>query len=262
MPVERPPILQGSAEQQLAALRDYLFRLAGSLENVQSAPAVSASTAVKSGAGGAGSGTSAATEEKIRQNARELKALILKTAHEITAEMDSREEEYKGYFLAQSEFGDFEENLDLRIATSARNIIESYDYESAIRAAQDIAENVQEYYTQISGEIRRGFLDDPDHPGETVFGIAISSNLRFTSAQPVERDGYEYYELEARQTFGLYTATGWQFWINGHKAGWFDSLDGMLHVANIYVEDNLRFGDTWRMRQTDRNELEIMYVGV
>jgi hypothetical protein len=144
--------LQGSAERQLAALRDYLFRLAGSLESIQSAPAVSVGTAAKSGAGDAA--------EKIRQNARELKALILKTADTITAEMDSREEEYRGYYLAQSEFGDFEENLDLRIATSARNIIESYDYESAIRAAQDIAENVQEYYTQISGEIRRFLRDD------------------------------------------------------------------------------------------------------
>ena len=239
--------MQGSAEQQLAALRDYLFRLAGSLESVQSAQAVSVGTAAKSGAGDAA--------EKIKQNARELKALIIKTADTITAEMDSREEEYKGYFLAQSEFGDFEENLDLRIATSARNVVESYDYASAIRGVQDAC-------TQISGEIRRGFLNDPDHPGEMVFGIAISSDLRFTGAQPVERDGYEYYELEGRQTFGLYTATGWQFWIGGHKAGWFDSHDGMLHVANVYVEDNLRFGETWRARKTGADEFEIVYVGV
>jgi hypothetical protein len=124
--------LQGSAEQQLAALRDYLFRLAGSLESIQSAPAVSVGAAAKSAAGGAGDAA-----EKIRQNARELKALILKTADTITAEMDSREEEYRGCFLAQSEFGDFEENLDLRIETNARNIVEGYGYASAIRAAED-----------------------------------------------------------------------------------------------------------------------------
>lgn len=247
MPVERPPILQGSAEQQLAALRDYLFRLAGSLESVQSAQTISVSAATSAG--------SAAAVEKIKQNARELKALILKTADTITAEMDSREEEYRGYFLAQSEFGEFEETLDLRIETNARNVVESYNYAASIRAVQDA-------YTQISGEIRRGFLNDPDHPGETVFGIAISSSLRFTGAHPEERDGSVYYELEGRQTFGLYTATGWQFWIEGHKAGWFDVGDRMLHVANVYVEDNLSFGNTWRARKTGADEFEIVYVGV
>ena len=265
MPVERPPILQGSAEQQLAALRDYLFRLAGSLENVQSAPVYTAGTMAQTGTGGingSGSGTSAATEEKIRQNARELKGLIIKTANTITHEMNSREEEYKDYFLAQSEFGEFEENLDLRIETNARNVVEGYNYASAIRTAQNSADKAKDYYNQISGEIRRGFLNDPDHHGETVFGIAISSSLRFTGAQPVERDGSVYYELEERQTFGLYTATGWQFWINGHKAGWFNVGDGMLHVANVYVEENLHFGDKWRARKTGADEFEIVYVGV
>jgi len=103
-------------------------------------------------------------------------------------------------------------------------------------------------------------MEDPDQPGELVFGIAISAQLRFTG-EVRAKDGYEYHELEGRQTFGLYTATGWQFWIDGHKAGWFDSEDGMLHVANVFIEDTLSFGGSWRVRRVGA-ELEIMYMGV
>ena len=259
---ERPPILSGSTQQQLHALRDYLMRMAASLESAGNAPAYSLSP-VTNGAQPARAGAAGERDaiERMRQNARELKALILKTAHRIESEMDSREELYRGWFLAQSAFGEFEENLELRIATDARGVVESYGYEAAIRSAQDSIGLVQSYLTQINGEIRRGFLEDPDRPGELAFGIAISSSLRFTGSIQ-SREGYEYHELEPRQTFGLYTSTGWQFWIDGHKAGWFDSLDGMLHVANVFVEDTLQLGASWRMRPSaDGTELEIMFVG-
>ena len=42
-----------------------------------------------------------------------------------------------------------------------------------------------------------------------------------------------------------YTATGWQFWINGSKKGWFDSADGMLHAGNLQVEQLLQLGADW-----------------
>lgn len=265
MPVERPPILQGSAEQQLAALRDYLFRLAGSLETVQSAPVFTAGAMSQAGTGGisgSGSGTSAATEEKIRQNARELRALIIKTANTITAEMDSREESYYGDFVARSDIGTFEQEWKMEAETTARSVVESFQQTSVVNVSSDQLEEFQKYVEQINGEIRRGFLDDPDHPGETIFGIAISSHLQFTSEVQTHK-GYEYYELTSGQTFGFYTSTGWQFWIDGRKAGWFDITDGFLHVANIYVENQVYFGDTWRMRQTRGGaEIEIIYVGV
>ena len=49
----------------------------------------------------------------------------------------------------------------------------------------------------------------------------------------------------------LYTATGWQFWIAGAKRGWFDSRDGMLHAANLAVENSLRLAGGWLLTGTD-----------
>jgi hypothetical protein len=100
-----------------------------------------------------------------------------------------------------------------------------------------------------------------------VTGIAISQNLRFAgecgpSDQHNPGDGYTYYYLESGQTFGLYTSTGWQFWIDGYKKGWFNSVDGMLHVANIIVEVSMQIGDSWQIKAApDGSEFEILYVG-
>ena len=72
-------------------------------------------------------------------------------------------------------------------------------------------------------------------------------------------DGADYYQLSSGQTFGLYTSTGWQFWINGWKKGWYDSVDGMLHIANVAVENALQLGGQWQLVNSDG--LGIKYTG-
>ena len=79
---EIPPQLQGSPEQQLVAMRDYLVRLAQSLEPVGRSAAAAAKTGVAAGA-------QEKAAEQIRSTANSLKALIIKTADEITAYTDS-----------------------------------------------------------------------------------------------------------------------------------------------------------------------------
>ena len=52
--------------------------------------------------------------------------------------------------------------------------------------------------------------------------------------------------------------TGWQFWVNGRKVGWFDSSDGMLHTVSQMVEEEIRMGD-WRM--SARGGFGLKYMG-
>lgn len=260
---EKPPILQGSPEDQIRALRDYLFRMAGSLETVITAPAVGTGTTVKrTRADGTvvmetGSAAQADTDA-IRRSAAELRALIIKSANDLQAEMDTKEETYNGRFLAQDDFQTWELDLDSRIQTNAQGVIESYGFQESITSTQN---QMQDYFTRIDGEIRRGYLEDPDNPGQYVFGIAISSNLQFSGTSQ-DKDGYTYYELEGNQTFGLYTASGWQFWVNGRKQGYFNSEDNKLHVRNIVADDSLQIGDDWQIRAfPESQELEFVYVG-
>ena len=188
----------------------------------------------------------------------ELKSMINDKETYLLNYIDGKDETYRGLFLAQSDFGTWERRLDSRIQTNAQGVVESYGFRESINSTQT---QMQDYFTRIDGEIRRGYLEDPDNPGQYVFGIAISSNLQF-SGTVQDKDGYTYYELVGNQTFGLYTASGWQFWVNGRKQGYFNSEDNKLHVRNIVADDSLQIGTDWQIKAfPDSQELEFVYVG-
>lgn len=288
---EKPPILSGNSQQDLKALHDYLFRMAGSLEPVvASAPAASV-TYDSRGREQYSPGSSVVTDktaiEAVRKNAAELQALIIKTADNLGAQIESGDtyvmeyvestnETFRSDYVAQSEFGAFQESITTEITQTAKDTVESYNYDQAISAVTDSVnaaganiQLLQSYITDIDGEIRRGIVKDPTDDTYVV-GIAISQNLSFSGEvgelDPNNpNDGYTYYYLEPDQTFGLYTSTGWQFWIDGYKRGWFDSQDGMLHVANIYVESTLQIGPDWEFsysqEQSGPSTLWLNWVG-
>lgn len=273
-----PPILSGTSAQQITALRNYLVRMAVQLNSASTAPAVTTMYTTADGrrvyknaasAAPAQESTGGADIEAVRKNARELRQLIIKTADGLAGDIEAEGEEARHYtdaqlstlgesYLGRSEFGAFTENIESQIENSARGAIESYNYAQRIDSAQAELALLQSYITEIDGEIRRGLVTDPE-TGETVTGIAISQSLQFTGEVSRGDDGRNYYRLASGQTFGLYTATGWQFWINGYKRGWYNSVDGMLHVANIAVENNLALGGNWRIVNDDG--LGIMYTG-
>ena len=276
---EKPPILSGDNRQDLVKLRDYLFRMVQSLETASGADAAAeagglAVSYAKNGTQILKPGGSETDIDTVRRNANELKALIIKSANKlqeqieagdesVTQYFDQRLEAFDSYYLAKSEFGTFEENIDTRIETTARGVVESYDYDASIRSVQGDIGLLQNYYETIDGEIRRGIVLDPS-TGNYVVGIAISQNMQFAGeCGPTDPnnpgDGLTYYYIESGQTFGLYTSTGWQFWINGVKRGWFSSEDSMLHVSKIVVEEELQLGENWKI--TTVGGFGLRYVG-
>lgn len=266
--VELPPILSGSADRQLSVLRSYLVRMVQQLNTATSAESTGV-TVTNVGVPKAQTEQNEKSVEEVRKNARDLRALIVKTANTLSGDIilsqdqqrryvDDATEQLSSLLVAKSEFGSFTEKIENQITTTARGVVESYDYDELISSAEDSIALLQSYMTNINGEIRRGLVTDPD-TGETVTGIAISQNLQFTGVIEKGEDGAEYYELSTGQTFGLYTSTGWQFWIDGHKRGWYDSVDGMLHIANTAIEDTLQIGGSWRI--LNDNGLGIKYIG-
>lgn len=262
-------MLRGSTEQQVKQIRDYLVRMSRSLGTAESAPTA---TAVQSGRGRTGETASGnpdkETVDAIRTTAARLKALIVKTAEDlgtqissdvngVYAHIDSVENSLSSIYLARSDFGAYTETVQSTIEQTAKRTVESYDYQAQIDAVNALYGDMDNYVTAIRGEIRRGIITDPE-TGEEQMGIAISENLSFTGVTRTE-NGQIYYELSPGQTLGLYTAKGWQFWINGSKRGWFDSTDGMLHTANMVVEDALQVGDRWQMSAV--GGLGIRYIG-
>lgn len=235
---EMPPILSGSEKQQLAALRDYLVRLSSSLDSAALAPTDERQSMVKTAKAAADS-----VSERSERKEAELRALIIKTADTVQRQVDTLSAALREEYLAISDFGEYTEQIDTLFTATARNVVESYDFYSRIDALTAAGEEMERLISSLRGELRRGIIEDPD-TGERALGIAISENLSFTG-EIVTENGVEYYRLSPGQTLGIYTSSGWQFWINGAKRGWFDSRDGMLHVGGIAVESSMRIGADW-----------------
>lgn len=237
---ELPPILSGSAQQQIAALRDYLVRLSQSLDTAETAvQTINSGAAVSSGS--AAGLTAAGNRDSAAVN--ELRALITKTATTVKHQVDMLSQSLHEDYMAKSDFGEYTEQIDALFTATARQVIESYDYEARIEAIAAAGAETERHITSLRGEICRGIIEDPG-TGEIALGIAIAEDLSFTG-ETVTENGVEYFRLSPGQTLGIYTASGWQFWINGAKKGWFDSRDAMLHVGSIAIEENLRISADW-----------------
>lgn len=233
---EMPPILSGSSQQQIAALRDYLVRLSRSIDAAETA-------ALTTPAAMSGAKTPVAVGSRDSKSENELRALIVKTAGIVEHQVETLSQTLHEDYMAKSDFGEYSEQIDTLFSATARQVVESYDFASQIEALAAAGAENERHITALRGELCRGIIEDPG-TGEIALGIAISENLSFTG-ETVTENGVEYYRLSPGQTLGIYTASGWQFWINGAKKGWFDSKDAMLHVGNIAVEEGMRLGDDW-----------------
>lgn len=246
---ELPPQIN-TADPNLKALRDYLVRLAQELPESDGVTAAGADIVLPA----QGQMQSA---EKALSATRALRSLIEKTADEIEAEIDTVTAALSSGYVARSEFGVYTESIAMQMRATARETVESYELDSRLDALSDGQKTVTSAVATLRGEIRRGIITDP-LTGEQAMGIAISENLSFTGER-VSVGGVEYFTLSPGQTFGLYTASGWQFWINGSKCGWFDSRDGMLHTANLAAENSLFIGGGWTILDIDG--FGIRYMG-
>ena len=181
---ELPPILSGSAESQLRAMRDYLVRLSQTLQTETTQLTVAQNGAVKpqnAAARGSASGTDAAPGQVTPGNYPRLRALIEKTAGEIYSHVDEINRQLRADYVARSELGEFEERVTASMETTARGVVEDYDYDARLTASDERAGRIEEHLRSLSGQIRRGLITDPE-TGEQVLGIAISQRLSFTGA--------------------------------------------------------------------------------
>jgi len=193
-----------------------------------------------------------ATNDKIdelKQEAVELRDELLSSLNNVNGSIGTLQLSLNGNIEATSDIAELVVNMQAAIKASAAEIKETYKY------AEQIKSENADFQETVTGVIRRGYIDLQG--SDPIFGIAIAQNLTFT-AQERKEGGVIYYEIASGQTFGLYTSTGWQFWINGNKVGWFDSADNMLHTGSQVIENDLQIG-SWKI--SSNNGYGIKYVG-
>ncbi len=197
--------------------------------------------------------------KQLRERAEELREDIERTATEVISYQNNAEARFatieSGYLSKSEANGSYMELITARIEETARQIRESFNYEQLASSV----DNLEQYYTVLSGEIKRGFIEVN---GVKTFGIVISSRNVFSAAGGTYTPTGEtnvYYEIDTGDCFGLYTATGWQFWKGDKKLGWFDITDGQLHVERINIEAEFIMG-TWRLVNSG-NSWGVKYLG-
>lgn len=282
---EMPPVLNGTEQQQLSQLRDYLIRMNRTLEQAEVATADLISRSVKeASAKSASSGSSSVKGlEEIKSSISNLRSLIQKTSNDVevlngaTGALDYAVDTNSTTsaailkvlgvstdYIAKSDYGAYEQKLSSEILATAGNMIESYDYYSAVQskvsgdisdAVGSVAADLAAYEESMHGMIVRGYITVD---GVNRFGIAIAKELKVTG-NTITNNGLVYDQLESSQTFGFYGSEGWEYWVNGIKTAWVDSQTSTMRLANARIDSNTYMSGAWQWKDLDG--LGLKFVG-
>lgn len=247
--ISSPPMLSGSAEQQVLQMRTYLFQLAEML-NVALAEMEQKTDAA---ADQAQQSTTAVQEESASGYAN-LRDLIIKTADAVYLEQDRITKTLESNYVAKSQFGSFYEVIQSNVEETAKGVLTSYNYDTRI-------DNLDEQYGELlgwtahtEGYIRQGIIGEDDN-GLPMIGIAIGQNLRSTGKQTV--DGVEYDIIDDTQSCAFYTSTGISFRLGGREIAYL--TNEREFITSLEVGNTITLGGKWMV--THSNGYTIKWIG-
>ena len=235
-----PPYPNGSVQQQLTQQYSYLFQMAQQLNMALSALEGGAvSTAGNSGqqrkSGGAASAAGKAALENAEQF-QNLRAMIVKTAKQVSRNMEQLETRLSEEYVASSQFGTYVQRLSAYLEANPEALTQYYSFCSDLAAnvaAVDAAFST--YRLDTEGYIRTGivYYDGP----APVYGVAVGQNLATT-----EIDGQQV--VEQNNFRAVFTAQRLSFWQDSTEIAYVSN--NRLYITNITVLDSIGIG-SWRM---------------
>ena len=184
-----------------------------------------------------------------------LKSLIIKTADSIRAEHDESMTDLKSSYVAQSEFGEYRENISNRITESAEGLRQDISLmENTISGKADQAA-FEAYKTELEGYIHIGLIVLPD--GTRRPGVAIGTDIR--EEKTVDADGNETVILHDIPQAAAFTSERLSFFLNNAEVAYISN--GQLYITDARVTKNLRLGDVTMTGKTG-GILDFKYVEV
>ena len=217
-----PNITAPTAEGQVAQISSYFVQLIEqlnfALNSIDSMASKGGDTSNQSG------GTSSGNAETNAQNTfSEIKSLIIKSADIVNAYYEEFKKRFDGLYVAESEFGTFEEKTKQDIIANSTSI------ESLYGNIQKITDEIGNIKTEldVTAYIKSGEIDEnPD--GTPVFGIEIG--------QTNEVNGEKVFDKFAR-----FTADRLSFYDqNGHEVAYIS--DRKLYISNVEVTASYKIG--------------------
>ena len=230
-----PPYPNGSVQQQLTQQYSYLFQMAQQLNMALSAlegggVSNGSGSAQQRKSGGAASAAGKAALENAEQF-QNLRAMIVKTAKQVSRNMEQLETRLSAYLEANPEA-----------------LTQYYSFCSDLAAnvaAVDAAFST--YKLDTEGYIRTGivYYDGP----APVYGVAVGQNLTTT-----EIDGQQV--VEQNNFRAVFTAQRLSFWQDSTEIAYVSN--NRLYITNITVLDSISIGH-WRM--DSGNGLAFKWIG-
>ena len=244
-----PPYPNGSVQQQLTQQYSYLFQMAQQLNMALSAlqgggvSAAGSGSAQQRKSGGAASAAGKAALENAEQF-QNLRAMIVKTAKQVSRNMEQLETRLSEEYVASSQFGTYVQ----RLSANPEALTQYYSFCSDLAAnvaAVDAAFST--YKLDTEGYIRTGivYYDGP----APVYGVAVGQNLTTT-----EIDGQQV--VEQNNFRAVFTAQRLSFWQDSTEIAYVSN--NRLYITNITVLDSISIGH-WRM--DSGNGLAFKWIG-
>ena len=234
-----PPYPNGSVQQQLTQQYSYLFQMAQQLNMALAAlegGGASAGGGQRKRAGAAASASAADAASEDNEQFQNLRAMIIKTAKQVTRNMEQLEVRLGEEYVAASQFGTYVQRLSAYLEANPEALTQYYSF------CSDLAANVaavdaafSSYRLDTEGYIRTGivYYDGP----APVYGVAVGQNLTTT-----ETDGKKV--VDQNNFRAVFTAQKLSFWQDSTEIAYVSN--NRLYITNITVLDSIGIG-SWRM---------------
>lgn len=193
-------------------------------------------------------GQTAEQKKETEQGLGRLRTLIIKTADAVRAEQAALELRLQSTYVALSDFGDYQEEIDTRLTATAASIEQALSYYAELSdSLHGVSEDFDAYRVDVQGYIRQGVIGyDGAVP---IIGIAMGRDLRVTGAKETV-DGTEYEVIDTSSNMSIWTPDKLSFYINGAEAAYFSN--GALYVGTVIVKEKLVLGqDKWQITHDD-----------
>lgn len=221
-----PSRMTGTAEQQLNGLYSYLYQLVEALNvNMGNSTGAGGGTALYTGGqyGGLVSASGSGIDlDKASKTYQDLKALIIKTATEVTSNIRKVVTEISHEYIAQSEFGTYEEYLLNKITQGADGVLMEWNMVNGITTS--VAE-FNQYIAESDVYIQVGIVKYNDD-GTVEAGVVIGKELTSVTV-----DGKEL--ITSQNLYALFTAEELSFWQDGECRARYGMVEFMVEKGYI-----------------------------
>jgi len=212
------------ASQQMAQMRSYMYQLVEqlnwALNAIQSAQNGEKADVVVDGVD-VGDDITQANETTFNS----IKGLIIKSADIVNAYYDEMKQRYDGEYVAQSDFGVFQQQVSQEITQNAEGISQLFTN------VQSIESNVTSIESEVIASkawINSGLLGY-DEGGSPIYGVEVG--------QRTSQGGTEIFNKYAR-----FTASGIYFYLPGatNAVAWMTGTK--LYITNAEITNSLKLG--------------------